>query len=99
MDEYFTCEDCGHRFHINRLKKRQTMPGDYCPACSGQERCAACSEMVDANQLSYKHDVRNYICNDCANDYREVMEYIKPAPFYPPKGETKSIAGVTRKAA
>ena len=78
MDEYFTCEACGHRQHINRLKKRHTMPGDYCPACAQQEQCAACSEMVPVSLISFKHDIQNYVCNDCINDYHEVLNYIKP---------------------
>ena len=78
MDEYFTCEACGHRYHINRLKKRNTMPGDYCPACAGEEQCAACAEMAPAKNISYRHDVKNFICCDCIDDYREVIAYIKP---------------------
>ena len=73
MDEYFTCEDCGHRYHINRLKKRET--------------------------ITWKHDIKNYICNGCMNDYHTVADYIKTAPFRPPEGKTKTISEVTRKAA
>jgi transcription elongation factor Elf1 len=78
MDEYFTCTACGHRGHINRLKKRHTQPGDYCPACSQHEQCAACSDLVPANRISYQHDIQNYICHDCLNHYHEVLDYIKP---------------------
>jgi len=75
------------------------MTGDYCPGCAQQEQCAACSEMVSINQITWKHDIKNYICNGCMNDYHTVADYIKTAPFRPPEGKTKTISEVTRKAA
>lgn len=98
MDEHFICQSCGHRHHIRHLKKRQTMPGGYCPNCAPYEQCAACGEMCPAVDMTYKHDVKNYICAGCENEYHEVMEYIKPAPSAS-VGGTKNVTLVHRNMA
>lgn len=90
MDEHFICQACGQQAHINHLKKRSTMPGDYCRTCGDEEKCAACGEIYPHSYLMFKNDIKNYVCEDCTHDYQQVLEYIKPlTPF----------ANVGRKAA
>lgn len=76
--ETFCCHACAGHFNENRLSRRLTMPGDYCPACAAYEKCAACGEMCCSHLLTYMPDVQNYICAGCESDYKEVAEYIKP---------------------
>ena len=78
MNEEFTCEACNNTAHIDTLRHRITMPGDYCKPCALYEKCAACGELYPVTLANFKDDVRNVICNDCLNDYHEVKQYIKP---------------------
>ena len=82
MNEHFTCHQCGCLAHIRQLTKRNNQTGDYCPRCGDLEKCAACGEMFESKDVHYKHDVKNYICNDCQYDYQDVKEYIKPLEHF-----------------
>jgi RecJ-like exonuclease len=77
-DQTFNCENCEASGHIRFLRHRETMPGDYCPTCADIEKCAACSEITAKGFLTWQEDVRNYICQNCLADYKEVARYIKP---------------------
>jgi len=76
-DEHFKCEACGATGHINNLRHRITMPGDYCKACADNEKCAACGELYPVSFTTFKDDVKNIICDDCTHLYHEVAKYIK----------------------
>ncbi|MFN8286639.1 MAG: hypothetical protein U0V74_07805 [Chitinophagales bacterium] len=78
--ETFCCNACGGTFTENRLSRRFTMAGDFCPACAENEKCGACGEMCCWHTVSYKATVGNYICHNCEDDFNEVAEYIKPLP-------------------
>jgi NAD-dependent SIR2 family protein deacetylase len=78
MRETFTCEGCGKVCGEEYLVRRESEPGNYCKACAAFEKCAACGERLHREKIVFKEDVRNFICEDCEEDYAEVKEYIKP---------------------
>ena len=95
-DEIFRCEDCGGNGPIRFLGHRETMPGDYCLICADMEKCGCCGEIVRKGFLTWKEDVRNYICENCLFDYKEVARYIRPliqmeTKIVPLPGESKEI--------
>ena len=75
--EQFICEACQTTGHIDALRHRITMRGDYCKTCADLERCAACGELYPVRFTTFKEDVRNVICSDCTNHYHEVAKYIR----------------------
>lgn len=77
-NDTFICQGCQGTGHINGLRKRLTMPGEYCAICADNEKCAACGEVYPLAFTSYKDDVQNVICEDCAHTYKIVKQYIKP---------------------
>jgi hypothetical protein len=77
-DENFVCHACNTRGHINNLRHRITMRGEYCKACANYEKCAACGELCAIADAGFKDDVCNVICNGCAGDYQDVKQFIKP---------------------
>ncbi|HWB63967.1 MAG TPA: hypothetical protein VG603_10680 [Chitinophagales bacterium] len=76
MDEDFICEACGRRWHINRLKRRDTMPGNYCTACAAYEECAACGERYKAAAMKWQSGLQVYICAGCLPHLHEVAAYL-----------------------
>jgi len=44
--------------------------------------CAACLSDGATDDMTYMPDVRNYICPDCRDTYREVSHYIRPLKWY-----------------
>lgn len=80
-NERFCCDGCRGLFKEAALRRRQSMPGQFCGPCAAHEKCAACGDLQPAAEVTFKQDVQNYICLQCANDYTEVAEYIKPAYY------------------
>jgi len=72
----FTCEACG-QFQRNRpLKKRDTMPGNYCTNCAKFEKCAACGDCSPKQNMNYKPGIKTYVCHECMPYYEEMKSYI-----------------------